>query len=337
MAKNIVKNNNKSPLVSVVMSVYNGDKYLREAMDSILNQTFKYFEFIIIDDGSTDNTLKILKTYKDPRIVLISRKNKGLVESLNEGIKKARGKYVARMDADDISDKNRIYKQVELLENENKDAVFTFFEMVDDKNQTKNIFTSPQRNIDIYRALFIRNPLGHGTALFDKKVVNKMGGYKSNVGPVEDYDLWCRLYEKGIRFGVVPEALYKWRDNPEGISSSKNKIQYKSAVNIKNKLIGKNSVPLRNPFSFALSMIFDIRKIENKNIRRRYSREQFLNQIELAKLLINKHRFVNSFMTFIAAALMPYEIFRLIKEYFVYRIRHFIHSFRGLKNKVFKK
>ena len=113
MAKDIVKKFNKNPAISVVMSVYNGEKYLRDSIDSILGQTFKDFEFIIIDDGSTDSTLKIIKDYRDPRIVLISRKNKGLAESLNEGIKKAKGTYIVRQDADDISNEDRIKKLFE--------------------------------------------------------------------------------------------------------------------------------------------------------------------------------------------------------------------------------
>lgn len=93
-----------NPTISVVISVYNGEKYLSEAIESVLNQTYKDFEFIIINDGSTDNSLEIIKKYQnqDERIVLISRENKGLVSSLNEGIEKAKGKYIARMDADDI-------------------------------------------------------------------------------------------------------------------------------------------------------------------------------------------------------------------------------------------
>ena len=94
-----------NPLVSVVMSVYNSEKYLKEAIESILNQTYTNFEFIIVNDGSTDSSLDIIQEYmkKDERIVLISRDNKGLPYSLNEGIEKAKGKYIARMDADDIS------------------------------------------------------------------------------------------------------------------------------------------------------------------------------------------------------------------------------------------
>ena len=104
------------PLISVVMSVYNGEKYLKRSIDSILNQTFKDFEFIIINDGSTDKSLEIIKSYDDDRIVLIDQENKGLTKSLNIGIKTASGKYIARQDADDVSLPDRLKKQVDFLE-----------------------------------------------------------------------------------------------------------------------------------------------------------------------------------------------------------------------------
>src|SRR2546430_10111904 len=93
--------------ISVILSVYNGEEYLKECIESILVQTFKSFEFIIVDDGSTDNSKSIINSYNDPRIKLISQKNQGLASALNTGIKHAQGKYIARMDADDIAMPNR--------------------------------------------------------------------------------------------------------------------------------------------------------------------------------------------------------------------------------------
>ncbi len=109
-------NNIIKPKISVVMSVYNGGEFLREAIDSILDQTYTQFEFIIVDDGSTDNSINVIESYKDPRIVLIRQVNKGLVVALNVGLRKAQGKYIARMDADDISIKNRLEIQLRFME-----------------------------------------------------------------------------------------------------------------------------------------------------------------------------------------------------------------------------
>src|SRR5438270_5027187 len=107
----------KEPLVSVVMTVYNAQEYLNMAIDSILNQTYRNLEFIIIDDGSTDNSGHIIEAYNDSRIKYTPQKNRGLAAALNKGIGVARGKYIARMDHDDISYRTRLEKQVEFLEN----------------------------------------------------------------------------------------------------------------------------------------------------------------------------------------------------------------------------
>ena len=110
------------------MPVYNGEKYLQEAIESILNQTFKDFEFIIINDGSTDKTLEIIKSFTDPRIKLITQENRGIIYSLNKGITESRGKYIARMDADDISLPERLEKEYRFLEqNPNYGIVGTTF------------------------------------------------------------------------------------------------------------------------------------------------------------------------------------------------------------------
>ena len=114
----------KNPLVSILMPVYNSEKYLREAIKSILNQTFTNFELIIINDGSTDNSLKIIKSFKDNRIKIIKNKgNLGLIKTLNKGIDLAQGKYIARMDADDIAMPKRLEKQIAFF-NENPDYGF---------------------------------------------------------------------------------------------------------------------------------------------------------------------------------------------------------------------
>ena len=115
------------PMVTVLMSVYNGEKFLKEAMDSILTQTFTDFEFLIINDGSTDNSVKIIESYNDSRIRLINNeKNLKLIASLNKGISLARGKYIARMDCDDISSPMRLEKEVDFLEN-SSDSSFKAF------------------------------------------------------------------------------------------------------------------------------------------------------------------------------------------------------------------
>lgn len=209
----------KAPLVSVVMSVYNGEKYLREAIDSILRQTFTNFEFIIIDDGSTDDTAKIIKSYKDPRIVCISRKNMGLVVSLNEGINIARGKYIARQDADDTSYPDRLKSQVVKIEKDKAVLVSSAFAMISEDGHS---ILDYQCLIDedqlLKKELWLKNPFAHGATMFRREAAIRVGTYR-DVGPVEDYDLWMRLRDEG-QFAYIPEVHYVWRINEKGISQT---------------------------------------------------------------------------------------------------------------------
>ena len=129
-------------IVSVVMSVYNSEKYLPEAIESILNQTYTNFEFIIINDGSTDNSLRIIKEYanKDKRIIVISRENKGLIFSLNEGIEVSKGKYIIRMDADDISLPNRLKIQLDFMEKNKDIAICGTVAITFDENNNERVW-----------------------------------------------------------------------------------------------------------------------------------------------------------------------------------------------------
>lgn len=132
------------------MSVYNGEKYLAEAIESILNQTYKNFELIIINDGSKDNSVEIIKNYmkQDNRIVLIDRENKGLPYSLNEGISVAKGEYIARMDADDISLPTRFEKQVDYMQKNELDVCGSYIKLFGD-NRKEQVIKNPITNEDI--------------------------------------------------------------------------------------------------------------------------------------------------------------------------------------------
>jgi hypothetical protein len=190
--------NQQNPIVSVVMPVYNAEAYLIEALHSILGQSFANFELIAINDGSTDNSADILAGYsaKDHRLVVINQPNRGLVATLNYGIDTARGKYIARMDADDISFPDRFRRQVEILEHD----------------------------ADIKRSMLLRNPIAHGSAMFRRDSAVQAGKYSDKHGPTEEYDLWVRLSNLG-EFMALDYAVYRWRVNRLGITSTKNKIQ----------------------------------------------------------------------------------------------------------------
>jgi len=243
-------NKKTCPLVSVVMSVYNGEKYLREAIDSILNQTFNNFEFIIIDDGSTDSTLEIIKSYKDPRIALISRDNKGLVASLNEGIDLASGKYIARQDADDWSVKTRLARQVAYMEGNSEAVVVgSWITVIDDSSSNRGVHRLYTEDIDIKRELLLRSPFAHGSIMMAKsKLPVRDGIYNDKFYPAEDYALWSELSKFGVMYNLA-EPLYSYRDNFLGISQT-NSAKQKEAAKLISESNIRDRAELFKPYSW---------------------------------------------------------------------------------------
>ena len=274
------------PAISVVMSVYNGGEYLHDAIDSILSQTFTDFEFIIIDDGSTDQTLKIIKQYRDPRIRLVSRENRGLIASLNEGVDLAKADYIARQDADDISKSYRLEKLHGFLET-NKDVgiVGSEFEMISDKGEVLAEFKYPGGSIDAGRALFVRNPLSHGSVLMRRDMLVAVAGYRGGVGPIEDYDLWVRLYSRGYSLAIFPEVLYSWRHNLGGVSSLNTAQQAKLAAQLRANLWEENS-----PASIS---VLGSRKrfLEYKRSSHAVSRNFVQDQLDMLRMAILRRHY----------------------------------------------
>lgn len=174
------------------MSVYNGARYLREAMDSILEQSHRDFEFLVIDDGSTDGSVEIMESYRDKRIrILRNRSNLGLAASLNKGLDMAEGEYIARMDADDISLRHRLGKQVAFMDRNPEVGVcgtwIRFF------GQRKRVIKFPTDPDKIKCNLFFLNVVGHSSVLLRKKYFSKFGlHYDTSMKRTQDYDLWVR-------------------------------------------------------------------------------------------------------------------------------------------------
>lgn len=209
------------PTVSVLMSVYNGERYLAEAVESILNQSFTDFEFIIINDGSTDRTSEILCQYTDSRIRLVEQANMGLTRSLNKLLALTRGKYVARMDADDISLPERFAQQVAFLDSHPDTGVVGTAALVRDEIKGGEwiypVATSDER---IRRSLVKGNPLVHTSVMMHKSVIEKMGGYNESYTFAQDYELWTRLI-KHTKMANLPDILVIHREHSGAISVSR--------------------------------------------------------------------------------------------------------------------
>ena len=222
MNNNILKasdNISNRPLVSVALPVYNGEKYLAEALDSILAQTFTNFEFIIIDDGSTDNSLFMLREYeqKDSRIRLISRKNKGFSNTVNEMIDLASGEWIARMDQDDIALPQRFEKQLQWLEQTGADICGSWVQFFGTSD--KRILKHPCSDAAIKMTLLFGSPLAHPTVFMKTELIKKLR-YDPVWDKAEDYDLWERADRAGWKMTNIPEVLLSYRQHEAQISSA---------------------------------------------------------------------------------------------------------------------
>lgn len=214
MAKNM-----SSPMISVVMPVYNAEKYIAEAIESILNQTYSDFEFIIIDDGSNDNSYQILQSYavKDDRIKLYRNDiNLKLPKTLNFGIEQAQGKYIARMDADDISLPERFAKQIEFMESHPDVGVCgTWFKEFKDNDINSIVRTSTNHASDTemlkIQLLFGGCFIAHPTVMIRNTVIHSHRYDISLGGDAEDYELWNRLINLDYKFINIPTVLLHYR------------------------------------------------------------------------------------------------------------------------------
>lgn len=231
-----------SPKVSVVMAVYNGEKYLRQAIDSILAQTFSDFEFIIVDDCSTDVTSQIIQGYNDKRIRFVrNEENLGLTRSLNKGLVLAGGEYIARMDGDDLSLPDRLAKQVAFMEaNHDVGACGTWARDIDQEGKVirnREALIGDELDSFYWRV----SPLIHPTAMF--RFTPSLGPWYDETIPVaQDYDLWLRI-SAGERLGNLPEYLLLYRVHDESITAAKAQGQFRSAYAAFRKHIGRDKIP----------------------------------------------------------------------------------------------
>jgi len=209
------------------MAVHNGEKYLRQAIDSMLSQTFKDFEFVIIDDGSTDNSVDIINSYGDPRIRLISRsENLGLTRSLNLGLDAALGEYIARMDSDDVSLPERLQKQVVYMdEHPEIIASGTWAHDIDDEGKILGNRSLPIGQPMVY-GYWWPCPIIHPSAIMRKSLL-KDHRYDSGIRYAQDYELWLRLRKEHV-LGNLAEFLVLYRVHKGSISIKQTEAQLRS-------------------------------------------------------------------------------------------------------------
>lgn len=231
-----------APKVSVLMAVKDGEKYLREAVDSILSQTFSNFEFIIVDDGSQDGSAPLLAEYSDPRIVLLKNQTSiGLTKSLNLGLEKARGEYIARMDADDISLPERLAVQVNYLnEHLEVDVLGTAVTLIDDqKNPSLDIFFPKEYDLIKWHLCF-SNPIVHSSSMMRHSAVLRHHGYDASIPCSQDYDLWWRISSDG-KLENLDQILVLLRKHSLQVTNLNRNEQFEMGLNIVQKHVSRKA------------------------------------------------------------------------------------------------
>lgn len=211
---------------SVVLPVYNGAAFLGEALQSLARQTEPDFEVVVVDDGSTDGTAALLESVagRDSRLRVVRQEHAGIVTALNRGLAEARGKYIARMDADDLSRPERLRCQADLLDqNPEIGLVGSRVEYLGDADRNRGLalfvdWTNSlveERDIDLYR--FVESPFIHPSVMFRRELPELYGAYRDGPFP-EDYELWLRWMESGVRMVKSGEVLLEWRELPDRLT-----------------------------------------------------------------------------------------------------------------------
>ncbi len=231
-----------NPLVSVILPVYNGQPYLTTALESLRSQTYNNFEIIVINDGSTDNSIDIINSFELPNMRVFSRENHGLAATLNRGIELSQGKLIARMDQDDVSEPDRLDKQVEFFALHPEIGVAgTGYKLIDTQGNTLGLRQPPCCPREIERRLFVGNALVHGSVMFRRELIEQAGNYSVSE-KLEDYHLWSRLIGI-IQMANLPNILYGYRYNVPGSMVDQNFRQYNLEKNRLRDELWKRSFP----------------------------------------------------------------------------------------------
>ncbi|MEW6417131.1 MAG: glycosyltransferase family 2 protein [Nitrospirota bacterium] len=236
------------PKVSVIMAVYNEERYVQKAIESILNQSFKDIELIIVNDASTDGTGEILNQYNDERIIIInSIENIGRAKARNLAIKASRGNYIAIMDADDISMMQRIQKQVEYLEENRNVAILgtDYFPIDKTGKRIHAKLLMPINSNEIKKSVFKFNPFIHSSVMIRRTVIEEFGGYDERFELAHDYELVLRILNKHEGYNL-PEELVAFRIDKERLNIKRARKQIYFAILARLKVLKEGLYPSKN-------------------------------------------------------------------------------------------
>jgi len=225
--------------VSILLPTFNCEKYILSAIKSILWQTYKHFELIIIDDGSTDNTIKLVKTVNDERIKYVKIEHCGISNALNFGLKIAKYDWIARMDADDLSLPNRLERQINFISNNPSYNVISSWYATFSNKRLYHLFKLPVDHSSIVQGLELHSPLCHLGTIFNKQLILSVEGYSDC--PFEDYDLWLRLKDKAT-FYNIPEPLVLVRLRKDSLYRKDLRDNKKEIICLQKKYLDKDTL-----------------------------------------------------------------------------------------------
>lgn len=222
---------NEQTLISVVIPVYNAERYILKALRSVCEQTYRNLQIIVLDDGSTDRSKQLIESVVDERIQLVSRENRGLIATLNEGVQLSNGKYIARMDADDICLPDRFTRQLAYFESHvDFGLLFSGIEYIDTAgNVIRKKASNESREIEPVELLF-GCPVCHPSAMFNMNMLTKADiKYNPDFDKAEDFELWTRLASM-TKIGILSDILFQYRIHSESITSKNSHEQRNTAV-----------------------------------------------------------------------------------------------------------
>ena len=265
----------KQPFVSVLMPIYNASAYLREALESVLQQTFTNFELLVMDDGSTDNSIEIVNSFHDQRIRLIKNTH-NFIATLNKGIDVAAGKYVARMDADDVMLPHRLETQFKFMESHPEiDICGSYAESFGIK---QNVMQSATEHKKIIASLLLNNSIIHPTIMLRRSIFENNAALRYPEGYLcaEDYKLWTVLAANGLHFATIPEVLLRYRRSLTQVTERNFDDMFESSLRIRMEyaqLVMEQIVEKENRYFDLFEQLIDL------------SNEGLINQISLTHIV----------------------------------------------------
>lgn len=267
--------------ISILLPVFNDEKFIKRAVDSVLNNSYSNYELIIVNDGSSDNSIDVINSIKDERIKVYNKSNSGLIETLNYGLKKCNNEIIMRMDGDDEIEKDKISIQLSNFSNSNSILLGTGGSIIDNMSKFKSLVNVPENNISILKKMRKMQPsIIHASIMFYKDAIIKSGSYDEKFSVAEDYELFYRLSRLG-ELSNIDIPLYKIRKNEENVSVTRSRIQLLNTMiarklyfnpetfKVNHEDYSKTKIEIEKSYSFKI-INFLSNKINN-------SRNQLLN------------------------------------------------------------